>query len=132
MATETIALSGKAGQVYTESSELLHITSWTLEYGVNVETFAARSGAGAEETQAGLESGSGTIEGMMTSSATPGSLLSTGQLVDLELWHNAAGAIKASGGARLGKFSFGANRDGTMQTWSVPFTCHKAWTLPSA
>ena len=134
MATAPNTLSGKSGEVFsvTDASILLDVTNWTLTHGLNIETYAARSGAGAQETQAGLENGTGTVEAMMVSSSTIGSLFASGDLIDLELRHTAGGSVKWAGCARIGQISTGANRDGTMQTYSFDFTCHGTWTVPSA
>ena len=124
-------LSGKEGELDIGSSTPIEFTNWTLTYGANIETFAARSGGGAEETAAGLENGTGTIEFMMNSETPIQSLISPGDLVTLVCFHRRTGATQATGQARIGQQTSGANRDGTLQVVSYPFTCHKAWVLPT-
>ncbi len=124
-------LSGKAGELTIGSSTLLDFTNWTLTYGANTETYAARSGGGAQETAAGLENGNGTIEFMMNTTAPIHSLISAGDLVTLTCLHTSSGPVQATGQARIGQQTSGANRDGTMQVVSFTFTCHLAWTLPT-
>ena len=125
------ALSGKAGELDIGASTPTDFTNWILTYGANTETFAARSGGGAQETASGLENGTGTIEFMMNTETPIQSLISAGDLVTLTLLHTRPGPVQATGQARIGQPTTGANRDGTMQVVSYPFTCHKAWTLPS-
>lgn len=124
-------LSGKSGELDIGSSTPIDFTNWTLTYGANIETYAARSGGGAEETAAGLENGSGTIEFMMNTETPIQSLISAGDLVTLTLLHTRTGPVQATGQARIGQHTTGANRDGTMQVVSYAFTTHKVWTLPS-
>ena len=124
-------LSGKDGELDIGSSTPIDFTDWTLTQGKNTETYAARSGGGAEETAAGLETGSGTISFMMNTETPIQSLISPGDLVTLTCFHRRTGAVQATGQARIGQQGSGANRDGTMQVVTYPFTCHKAWTLPS-
>ncbi len=124
-------LSGKAGELDIGSSNTLDFTNWTLTQGTNIETYAARSGGGAEETAAGLENGTGTIEFMMNTVTPIQSLISPGDLVTLVLLHTRTGPVQATGQARIGQQTSGANRDGTMQVVTYPFTCHGTWTLPS-
>ena len=57
--------------------------------------------------------------------------MSPGDLVTLILRHDTTGSIQATGSARLGRFSYTANRDGTPETVSLPFTCHGTWTFPT-
>jgi len=125
------ALSGKAGELDIGSSTPIDFTNWTLTQGANIETFAARSGGGAEETAEGLVNGTGTIEFMMNTATPIQSLISAGDLVTLTLLHTRTGPVQATGQARIGQQTSGANRDGTMQVVTYPFTCHLAWTLPS-
>lgn len=124
-------ISGKAGELDIGSSTPVDFTNWTLTYGANIETYAARSGGGAQETAAGLENGTGTIEFMMDTAEPIQSLISAGDLVTLTLLHTRTGPVQATGQARIGQQSSGANRDGTMQVVTFPFTCHKSWTLPT-
>ena len=124
-------LSGKEGELDIGSSTPIDFTNWTLTQGANIETFAARSGGGAEETAEGLVNGTGTIEFMMNSDTPIQSEISPGDLVTLTLFHRRTGAIQATGQARIGQQTSGANRDGTLQVVTYPFPCHKAWVLPT-
>ena len=125
------ALSGKDGEVGIGSSNPIDLVQWDLDHGANVETFAARSGGGAEETQEGLENGTGSFQFIMNTVTPITSLISKGDLVTLSLKHSVTPSVAWAGQARIGKFSSSVNRDGTMQRVTVNFTCHKTWTAPS-
>lgn len=124
-------ISGKSGEISIGSSNPIDLTSWDLTHGTNIEVYAARSGGGAEETAAGLENGTGNLSFMVNTETPITSLISSGDLVTLTLKHETAGPTQWTGQARIGQFTTNANRDGTMQVVSVPFTCHKTWTPPA-
>ena len=124
-------LSGISGELDIGASTPIDFTNWDLTYGANTESYAARSGGGAEETAAGLANGTGNISFMQNTETPIQGLISPGDLVTLTCFHRRTGAVQATGQARIGQQSSGANRDGTMQVVSYPYTCHKAWTLPS-
>lgn len=125
------ALSGKFGEALAGSCNLLELLSWELEYGMEPQEYASRAGAGATQTVAGVESGSGTFELNFDPDDPVQGTLGHGDLVTLILRHTATGPVQATGQARIGKHSYGANRDGTVQTVTVPFVTHGAWTLPT-
>jgi hypothetical protein len=124
-------LSGKAGELLIGASNLLQLTQWQLDYGAAVQVYAARSGGGAEETVAGTEGGTGTFEVLLDADQPITGLIATGDLVSLACRHSATGPLQATGDARIGRFTFGANRDGTIQRVTVAFTCNGKWTFPT-
>lgn len=125
------ALSGKNGEVLIGACSLLELMSWDLEQGVEIQEYASKAGAGNMQTVAGVASGTGTIEINFDPDDPPEAQFSTGDLVSLTLRHTTTNSVQGTGSARLGKFSYNANRDGTIETVSIPFTCHGAWTPPS-
>ncbi|MGE3314004.1 MAG: hypothetical protein AB7O26_02730 [Planctomycetaceae bacterium] len=125
-------LSGKAGELLVGANNLEQLTRWELEYGMETHVYAARSGGGAEETIAGVSGGRGSFELLYDPEEPFTSIASSGDLVSLKCRHTADGPVQAEGSARLGRFTFSANRDGTLQRITVPFICHGAWTFPSA
>ncbi len=126
-----LPLSGKSGELVLGTNNLLQLTRWELEYGMETHVYAARSGGGAEETVAGLAGGRGMIELLYDPDEPITAITASGDLVNLICRHTTTGSIQAEGEARLGRFSFSANRDGTLQRVTVPFTCHGAWTFPN-
>ena len=124
-------LSGKAGELLIGSSNLIQLTQWELEYGSEIEVYTARSGNGTEETIDGIIGGTGSFELMYDPGGPITSLVSPGDLVTMKCRHTATGPVEADGQARLGRFTYGANRDGTGQRVTVTFTCHGSWTFPS-
>jgi hypothetical protein len=126
----TQVLSGKAGELLIGASNLLQFTRWELDYGAAVQVYAARSGDGAEETVAGVEGGTGTFELLFDADDPLTGLVATGDLVSLQCRHT-TGGVRAEGQARLGRFSYAASRDGTIQKVAVAFTCHGKWSFPS-
>ena len=123
-----MVLSGKNGTLEVDSCMLLDFTNGNLEYGSNIETFAARSGGGAEETAAGLDGGSGSFELVYNDANLFDTLVSSGDLVTIDFRHSELIGL-ATGQGRIGRISREVNRDGTIQKLTVPFTCHKAWTI---
>jgi len=124
-------LSGKAGELLIGENNLLQLTRWELEYGMETHVYAARSGGGAEETIAGVAGGRGSFEMLYDPAEPITAIASSGDLVSLTCRHTADGPVEAAGLARLGRFTFSANRDGTVQRVVVPFVCHGAWTFPT-
>ncbi len=124
-------LSGKVGQVEIGSSPLFDFTDGDLEYGSEPQEYFARSGAGASETVAGAESGSGSFNVNFNSDNLFDALVSSGDLVTLNFVHTTTGTVQATGQARIGKISRNLNRDGSVQSLGVSFVTHKAWTFPS-
>lgn len=126
-------VSGKYAEVAIGSCEFAEFEAWDLSYGAAVPEFNSRSGGGASQTVEGVFSGSGTITGFVDpDDSLYGSSIRTGSLLTLTLRHTATGPVVATGQARLGQFSFSANRDGTPQPVSIPFVTHGLWTLPGA
>lgn len=123
-------LSGKAGELLIGENNLQQLTRWELEYGMETHVYAARSGGGAEETVAGVSGGRGSIELLYDPEEPITSIVSSGELVTLKCRHTATGPVQAEGAARLGRLTFSANRDGTLQRVTVPFVCHGLWTFP--
>ena len=123
------ALSGKYGEALVGSCNILEFLAWDLEYGAEPQEYASRAGAGATQTVDGVESGSGTLQLNFDPNAAPQTILAHGSLYTLILRHTATGPVQATGQARIGKHSYGANRDGTIQQVTVPFVTHGAWTL---
>lgn len=125
------AISGINGEVVVGASNLQELSSWDLEYGAETQEYASKAGAGNMQTVKGVSGGSGTIEMNFDPDDPPTAQFSSGDLVSLTLRHTTTNSVEATGSARLGKFSFNANRDGTIETVSIPFTTHGAWTFPS-
>ena len=123
-------LSGKYAEVLFNSCNMLEMESWDLEYGSNVEEFNARSGAGATKTVDGVHSGSGAVSGFFDNTDPMTTQVATGALVTLALRHTATGPIVATGSARIGKYSLGADRGGAPQPITIPFVTDGVWTLP--
>lgn len=123
-------ISGKFAECLFGSCNFLEFESWELEYGSNLEEYNARSGDGAGQSVDGVHTGSGTITGFMDSADPVTSQITTGSLVTLHLYLTATGPVEATGSARIGKFTFSANRDGTPQPVSIPFITQGVWTLP--
>lgn len=126
-----LPLSGKTGELLIGDNNLLQLTRWELEYGMENHVYAARSGGGAEETIAGVAGGRGSFELLYDPDEPITAIAASGDLVSLTCRHTADGPVQAEGQARLGRFSFSANRDGTAQRVTVPFVCHGAWVFPN-
>lgn len=124
-------LSGKTGCLLSGSSTLEGFENGSLEYGAEPQEYFAKSGAGAAETVAGAESGSGSFQMVCNSEDWPTTLISPGDLVTLSFRHDGTTTVEATGSARLGKFSWEMNRDGTPQRVTIPFVTHGSWTFPS-
>ena len=119
--------SGVEGELLIGSCNLLEFSMWDLEYGSDTQTYSARSGGGAQQTVAGEASGSGNIECAYNDEALISAVAASGALVTLTC--RSASGSEHTGQARLGKYKLGANRDGSVQKISVPFTTHGVWTL---
>jgi hypothetical protein len=124
------AISGKYGEAHADSCNFLEFESWELTYGPNVEPINSRAGGGATTTIDGVANGSGTISLFLDPDDPIAGQVTPGQLLTLICMNRSAGAVQATGQARLGQFTLGANRDGSPQRVSIPFTTHGLWTLP--
>lgn len=124
-------LSGKEGEMLIGASNLAGFTKGDLEYGAKTEIVTARSGGGAEETVEGVSGGTGNISITVDQEDMINGLVASGALVTLIFRHTSNGSIQATGQARLGKYKYTIDRNGTPQTVDIPFTCHKAWTFPT-
>jgi len=122
--------SGKDGYVVINACTVLQLSKWTLEYGPEIHKFASRAGGGADQTVAGVFSGSGTIEVMYDDDTPITSTLTPGELYTATLYQNATDSH--TGSMRLGKFSFEVDREGTEERVSIPFETHGLWTLQSS
>lgn len=124
------ALSGKYGECVAASSNINEFRDWELDYGAKTEVYASRHGGGAEETVDGVFGGTGTIMMNLDPSAPITAVMSSGDLVSLNLYARKNAPVQAYGQARLGKFKYGAKRSGEVQTITIPFTCHGFWVYP--
>lgn len=121
------ALSGKYGRVLVGSCNVTELTEWTLEYGAEPQVFYTASTGGAQSAVPGAEGGTGSFSFLKTANDTAD--FATGDCVLLELRHNVAGTQKASGYALLGRFRYGAQLRGEVQTVTVDFTTVDEWTF---
>lgn len=122
------AKSGKWGYATVDGTDIKEFTDWDYSHGQATQTYASRAGGGAEQTEAGVESGGGSISGIFDPDDPDTATLTTGSLVELYLYH--ADSISHSGYARLGQRKFGVSRSGENQTYSVDFTQHGEWSHP--
>lgn len=124
-------LSGKYATVLFDSCNMLEFESWDLTFGTNIQEYNSRSGGGATQTAAGVDSGSGTITGFLDPDDPITGQITSGGLYTVSCYADANGTTKAYGKARLGQIHMSANRDGTLIPVTIPFTTHGEWTLPS-
>lgn len=124
-------LSGKYSAILLDSCNMLEFESWDLTFGTNIQEYNSRSGGGATQTAAGVDSGSGTITGFLDPDDPITGQVSSGDLVTAQFYADSGGTTKATGKIRLGQIHMSANRDGTLIPVSIPFTTHGALTFPS-
>ncbi len=120
-------LSGTDGSVTIDASNPIEITQWDLDYGADIDGYYSRSGAGGQQTVKAGTNGTGNMEFMYNDDTPIQSLIGEGDLITLTLLHSSGDSH--TGLARIGRFGFGINRDGTGQRVSVSFTTHGLWTL---
>lgn len=125
------ARSGKYAEALFDSCNFLEFESWTLTYGSNPQEYNSRAGAGSTQTVDGVNSGSGEVTGFLDTSDPITGQVTTGSLVTLICRSDTTGPVQATGSARIGQFTLGANRDGTPQRVTIPFVTHGAWTFPT-
>ena len=125
------AISGKSGRILLGTCDVLEFREWTLDYGSEPQSYFSRAGAGASQTVAGGESGTGTF----VVNIDPGDLIfsqiSTGDLKDIELQIRNSPKVAITGKARIGNFNPSAARSGEEQTMTVNFASHGALTFPT-
>lgn len=122
------AKSGKHGYVVVGGSTINELTGWDYEHGSEVQSYASRAGGGATQTEAGVESGSGTINCLMDPDDPASALLTSGTLAYLYLHHNTT--VMHEGYARIGKRNFSVSRAGELQPCTIQFTQHGEWQHP--
>lgn len=120
------AYCGKSSYVVIGSCTAVATTDWTLTYGSEPQTFATVGGNGAEETCAGVEGGTGTINVVTDPDGIIASVAASGQLVNITVY-SISGGKYANGFARIGRIESSGEIGGGAQTQSYPFTCHGKW-----
>lgn len=135
------AISGKYGEISLGGSVINEFENWTLTYGDEIQTYASKAGNGAQQTLDGVAKGTGTLTlnwdpgsslvAAGTGTKSDGSTVTIvpGALVALVCYARRNSPVSCYGSARLGPFTYGANRDGTPSKISIPFTTHGTWTL---
>lgn len=122
-------LSGKTGEISLGGSTIVAFTDLELEYGSEPQPYFAVSGAGAQETVAGADAGSGTFNVVVRTDPFITETLVSGSVYAVTVTYTSGQT--ATGNARLGKFNWSMNRDGTVQRARIPFMTDGAWTFPS-
>lgn len=122
--------SGKNGRVSAGGTDTPELMSWELDYGPEIHSEATRSGGGGKTTVVGVEDGSGSFEVGVDPASMPSVLFPIGGLVALELWHDTAGTVKATGNGRIEKHKYKVDLKGDTQKCTVSFKCDGTWTLP--
>lgn len=120
------ALCGKSSYITIGSCTVVPMTDWTLTYGSEPQTFHTAGSGGAQETCAGGEKGSGTINCVTDNQAILASAAASGDLVYITVFAEASGKY-AVGFARIGQIESRGELGGGAQTQSYPFTTHGKW-----
>lgn len=120
------ALCGKSSYVMIGSCTCVATTDWTLTYGSEPQTYSSVGGNGAEETCAGVEKGSGTINAVTDDLGLIASVAASGALVNITVYAESGGKF-ANGFARIGQIESKGELGGGAQTQTYPFTTHGKW-----
>ena len=127
-----MVISGKFAEVHVDSCNILEFESADLTYGSTPQEYNSRAGGGSTKTVAGVNSGSGTLNGFYDPSDPLTTQLATGALVSIQLKESSGGSVLASGQGRLGQFNVPEfNRSGTPVKVSIPFVTDGPWTFGS-
>ena len=125
-----MVLSGKYAEVWVGTCNVLEFESADLTYGSNVQEYNSRAGGGATKTVDGVESGGGTINGLLDPTDSLTGSLTTGALVLIALKESSGSTTIATGYGRLGQFNIPEfNRGGAPVKVSIPFTTDGLWTF---
>lgn len=121
-----VGTSGKFGRVLVDSCNVTHLTRWDFRGGAEPQTYFPASESGFQAAIAGAFSGSGSFTYVKSASDTAD--FTSGDCVQLQLYHNVAGTMKWSGYAVLGERSIEADLAGAVQLVTYAFTSTGSWT----